>query len=356
MHDRPRGRTEIRDFCSGLRYSARCGNLAGWIGTLDQFSTTLRAVAAPRRLAPITLVTLALALVQVYYSGDPRSVFVPITLAIAFTTLGPWSWRQLVARGRAPALGGALYATGAIVAVALLGVGLPRLIHLGATFLTDPGSLLVAVVLYLVGGWGLGRDIELELDLEHSRLQAIRSHLDPHFLYNTLNAIAEWCAEDPRVAEEAILRLASMLRDLLDGLERRVWPLARELALTEDFLELHRIRDPDTFTIGLAIDEAATTAEVPPLLLLSLAENAVKHGPRLGHRGAIDIRVSAAGPRIRLEIENPGPFRPGGEPGRGLITLRARLALLFGSHARLEMLEVADDRTRATVELPSRST
>jgi two-component system, LytTR family, sensor histidine kinase AlgZ len=320
---------------------------------MDRFRTTLTALAAPRRAFPTALVALSLVAVQVYYTRDLRSILVPLGLVLSFVLVGPWSWRALVREGRMPIVGGAIYAGLAVALVGLCGVALPGAIGLDLTFLTDPGSLVVATILYLVGGAGLGRDITLEADLEHSRLHAVRTHFDPHFLYNTLNAIAEWCAEDPKVAEEATLRLASLLREVLEGLERPLWPLERETAVTLDLLELHRVRDLEAFDVSLELDDGAAGALVPPLLLLSLAENAVKHGPRKGHRGPIAVRTSSRGDAIRLEIENPGPLRPGGGESRGLAMLRKRLSLSYGRRAHLAIAEIAD-RTRATIELPRR--
>ncbi len=100
------------------------------------------------------------------------------------------------------------------------------------TFLTTRPALVVCIALFWAGGWGLGRDIDFEqrLDLEreraraalesaeHARLLAVAHHLDPHFLFNTLNAIAEWCREDGAVAEAAILRLSALLRSIMDGI------------------------------------------------------------------------------------------------------------------------------------------
>ncbi len=316
---------------------------------MDRFSTTLRALATPRRSLPILAVAISLVAVQIYYGPDARAAVVPGALSIAFVALAPWSWRVLCAT---PNLAGALlYVAEAIAVVALLGVAVPHAIALGPTFLTDTGSLVVAVVLFLVGGWGLGRDIELELDLEHAQEKAIRAHLDPHFLFNTLNAIAEWCAEDPRVAEDATLRLAAMLRDILDGLEQRAWPLARELAVVRALLELHLVRDPEAFTFELAGAPAAPV-DVPPLVLVSLVENAIKHGPRKGHRGAIVLRIEHA-PALRVEVENPGSFAPAGNAGRGLAQLRKRLLLAYGARARFDIRAIDGDRTLATMTVPA---
>ena len=300
---------------------------------MARFATTLKALAAPRRAIPIVAIVTSLIAIQLYYGRDPRTALVPAGMAISFVLLGPWTWR---------ALGMAIYAVEAVAVVVLFGVVLPRAIGLGPTYLTDGGSLAVATLMYLIGGWGLGRDIELELDLEHAQLKAIRTHLDPHFLFNTLNAIAEWCSEDPRVAEDATLRLSAILRDILEGLELRTWPLERELRVARDLLELHRIRDTEAFTVTVQADHA--DADVPPLVLVALVENAVKHGPRKGHRGTIALRVSP----LRIEVENPGPFAPSGE-GRGIALLRKRLALSYGT---LDIREV-DGRTRAVVTVPA---
>lgn len=314
------------------------------------FSATLTALAAPRRSIPIAAVIASLVGVQVFY-GHASAALVPLGMSVTFLALAPWSWRALLAN-RVSVVGVALYTFEALAVVAVFGIALPRALGLGVTFLTDTGSLAIAGVLYLVGGWGLGRDIDLEQDLEHARLKAIRAHLDPHFLYNTLNAIAEWCVEDPRVAEEATIRLANILRATLEAIEQRRWPLLREIAVVEDLVGLHRLRDTEAFTARFNIDAESTTMEVPPLVLVSLVENAIKHGPRAGHRGEIVVSVRATRDGVHCEIENPGPFAPArSHQGRGLATLRTRLSLAYGSRARLTIAAAGSDRTLAVVDL-----
>lgn len=315
---------------------------------MASFTPTLIALAAPRRLVPILAVVAALVGVQLYY-GTPRDSVIPLGLSLGFIVLAPWTWRALLAK-RFSIAGALAFTAQALLVVSVFGVAIPHALSLGPTFLGDVGSLAVALILYLVGGWGLGRDIELELDVEHAQLKAIRTHLDPHFLYNTLNAIAEWCSEDPKVAEEATLRLAELLRGTLEALERRSWPLERELAIVEDLLALHRVRDAEAFTATVDVDPALAQRELPPLLLVSLVENALKHGPRNGHRGAIAITVRADGQRVRCEVENPGPFVPR-TGGRGLATLRSRLALAYGRGASFAIDAAGIDRTRAVLVL-----
>jgi hypothetical protein len=312
--------------------------------------STLRALAAPRRLLPLLLVAAALALVQAGYSRDARAALVPLVMTLGFVVCAPASWRLWLAARPATPMRVALFAVGGVAVVGAAGWLLPRALALGPTFLSDAGSLIVATVLYLVGGWGLGRDIELEQELQHSQLQAMRTHLDPHFLYNTLNAIAEWCREDAAQAEEAIVRLAALLEGVFTGLGTRRWPLSRELRLVEDLVALHRVRDPGALALQTRVDGAVADLELPPLALLVLVENAVKHGPAAGHRGALTLEISVEPARLRLVLENPGPYRPGAG-GRGLPMLRRQLAAAYGARAHLELSGVGE-RTRATLTLP----
>jgi hypothetical protein len=314
------------------------------------FESTLRALMAPRRLIPLALVAATLALVQAGYSADARAPLVPLAMTLAFVVVAPAAWRLLVAQRPGSSAGLAAYAGSAAAVVLTTGWLLPRALALGPTFLTDAGSLLVAGVLYLTGGWGLGRDIELEQDLQHARLQAMRAHLDPHFLYNTLNAIAEWCREDAAQAETAIVRLSALLAGVFAGLETRRWPLGRELHLIEDFVALHRVRDPGAVELHLSAGDAAADVLVPPLALLALAENAVKHGAGQGHRGTVTLAVAIEDTQLRITLENPGPYQPAGD-GRGLRMLRRQLHAAYGARARLQLV-AAGPRTRATMTLP----
>lgn len=322
---------------------------------------TLQALLAPRRLIPIALVSAPLVVAQHRYSHDPAAPIVGLAMCLAFALVAPSLWRAASQRG---APGVLLYGVVGALVVAAVGVGLPALLGVGRTFLTENESLLVALALFWVGGWGLGRDIELEASLgreraraealareaERAQLLALRSHLDPHFLFNTLNAIAEWCRTDGEVAERAVLRLSAMLRTILEGVRLPAWPLRRELDLCRDLFELHAVRDPGRFEC--AIEGEPGEVALPPLLLLPLAENAIKHGPAAGHRGPVRIHLERADGEVAVIVDNPGSFagpRPGGE---GLEMVRRRLALAYEGRARLE-IGPAPHGTRAVLRLPA---
>jgi LytS/YehU family sensor histidine kinase len=257
------------------------------------------------------------------------------------------------------------YAAIGAVIVGTCGLVLPWMVRARPTFLTLPTSLLVSLGLYWVGGWGLGRDIELEAALvaqreraaalareaERAQLLALRANLDPHFLFNTLNAIAEWCRIDGAVAEQAILQLSGILRAVLEGVRAERWPIAREAALVTSLFELHALRDPGRFTFRVEVAEEARRAVVPPLLLLPLAENAMKHGPSAGHRGEVRVAITKTKSGLAVEISNPGPYK-GPRPGSdGLPTVERRLALAYGDRATLR-IRGEGDGTRVTLDLP----
>lgn len=331
--------------------------------------STVRGLLAPRRAIPISLVVVPLTIIQDAYSRDAFAVPLALLMCGSFLLVGPLLWRFLFPMDEKrdePLARGFVYAV--VGATVVLGIGrvLPQLVHARPTFLTSTPSLGVSVALFWVGGWGLARDIELEEHLakeraraealareaDHAQLLALRSHLDPHFLFNTLNAIAEWCREDGKVAEKAILQLSSMLRTMMTGIQSTTWPLSRELELVSALFELHAVRDPTLFTVKREVPELAEEILVPPMLLLPVAENAMKHGPLAGRRGEVLLRVTVEEERLVVVLENPGAYRGPREGGSGLPIVRKRLALAYGEEARFEIASAPGDRTRAVLALP----
>jgi hypothetical protein len=332
---------------------------------------TLLALLEPKRLVPTLLVAGALVTAQASFSRhDPFAVPLGVVMCLAFVLVAPVSWRVLFPEGLDLGHGGVrLVLFGAIGAgvVLALGVVVPRALGMGRTLLTAPSSVLVSAALFLVGGWGLGRDIDMAARLDHAerraqalareaeraQLLALRAHLDPHFLFNTLNAIAEWCREDGEVAERAVLRLSAMLRAVLAGVKAPAWPLADELDLVDTLFELHRLRDPELFRFDRRVPSPPPAVAVPPLLLLPLAENAMKHGPGAGHRGdvTLSVAVDAGAERLVVTIANAGPFAGRRAGGEGLPTVEKRLRLAYDGDAAFT-IGAAGGRTVAELSLP----
>jgi two-component system sensor histidine kinase AlgZ len=344
----------------GLSKSKEAGVAPRW--TL--VGETWGAQAEPRRLLPALGMALALFGAQTVYSPWLGAQVQALALIGYFALTGPVSWR--ITNSFQNSWLWALWFS--LTGMGLLGVALlvPVHLELPSGFLAEPASMGVVLSLYWTGAWGLGRDIELqkqleatqarqaqlEIEKERAQLLAIRGQLDPHFLFNTLNAIAEWTREDPLVAEQAILRLSRLLRLVLESLSEPTWTAAQELGILEDLAELWRIRDPSRFRLIVRRGELEG-ARVPPMLLLPLMENALKHGPGAGHRGELLLELGIRAESLWVCLENPGA--PGGERpgGQGRRLLERRLQATYGKGVRLpELRESVNGGTRVELELP----
>jgi len=180
------------------------------------------------------------------------------------------------------------------------------------------------------------RTSQLEAQLAQTRLQMLSMQLQPHFLFNTLNTIAELVHQQPDAAERMIGGLSHLLRESLHaGLVERV-PIEQELALLERYVDIQRARFGDRLTVTFSVADSARAALVPGLLLQPLVENAIKHG--IGARagaGRISIAAAREGDRLLVVISDDGRgLRDGAVvEGVGLSNCRARLTALFGAES-----------------------
>ena len=196
--------------------------------------------------------------------------------------------------------------------------------------------------------------------LAEAELRGLRSQLNPHFLFNSLNSLRALVVEDPPRAQEAITQMATILRYHLQSGERSLVPLAEEIGTVELYLALELIRFEDRLTVEREIDPDALVFFVPPLALQTLVENAVKYG--VSHdEGAGVIRISAklnAG-RLVVSVRNTGALRGAvstDSTGLGLSNLRTRLRLIFAANASLELREPERGWVEASLFLPATQT
>lgn len=327
---------------------------------------TTRALLAPRRLIPILFVCIPLVAAQGTYSEDRLAVPLGIAMCAVFVLVAPVSWRVLFPEGFDFSHGAVrvvLYATISAGVVLTLGAVIPKILDMGNTFLTARSSLVVCAAMFFIGGWFLARDIGFEVSLarerarslilereaERSQLLALRSHLDPHFLFNTLNAIAEWCREDGETAERAVLELSAMLRAILSAVRLETWPIATELGLLRTLFSLHLLRDPSLFKLCEHVPTELPDIPVPPMILLPLAENAVKHGPASGHRGEIRLLLELGPSSLRVVLTNPGRYLGPRDGSDGIPTVEKRLELAYDGTARLSIGNVDKATVAETV-------
>ena len=195
----------------------------------------------------------------------------------------------------------------------------------------------------------------LEAQLARAQLQALQGQLQPHFLFNTLNAIGVLVREDPAAAGRVVSLLADLLRRTLDAAQQQEIPLHEELDFLARYLEIERTRFPDRLTVLVEVPEVLGSLAVPSFVLQPLVENAVRHGiaPR-PEGGRVVIRGTRDGAWLDLEVWNDGvPLAADRREGIGLAATRERLARLYGSGATLT-LEAAEGGVRARVRLPAR--
>jgi hypothetical protein len=198
---------------------------------------------------------------------------------------------------------------------------------------------------------------QLQAQLAQAQLAALRMQLNPHFLFNTLQAISTLTLTQPRAAQRMLTRLGDLLRSVLDGRERQEITLAEELGFLRDYLEIEQTRFPDRLAVAFDVPPEASGALVPSFILQPLVENAIRHGiaPR-AEPGRIDISVQVMDGRLALRVTNDGPsaLRLAGAPeGVGLSTTRARLFKLYGDSQELR-LDVVGGRAQATILMPHR--
>ena len=285
----------------------------------------------------------------------PWALLTPVVFALArrFPLDGGRRWQNA----------GALLLAGA--GVALLHVGLqvgamylPAFSHLhedfadAATFHFST-SILTNLFTFcmIVGGWHAldyyrryrQRELQaahLESQLARAELATLKMQLHPHFLFNTLHAIATLMYRDVGAADRMLTRLSELLRASLDRAEAQEIPLAEEIEFVEKYLFIEQARFGERLRVEIDADPEVREALVPSFVLQPFVENAIKHAvaPRSGP-GRIAVRAWAEGDALRLYVRDDGPglAAASGGPGVGLANTRARLDHLYGTAYALDL-------------------
>lgn len=190
-----------------------------------------------------------------------------------------------------------------------------------------------------------------------AQLAALSARTNPHFFFNSLNAVASLIQEDPDRAEQMVERLSDLFRYTLDGSRRRYVPLREEIEMVRDYLDIEGIRLGDRLEWNVEIEDAAGDAEVPPLVLQPIVENAVRHGVS-GRRegGRVDVAVRRDGDDLVVSVVDDGPG-PGGSKHSGTGTsmrdLRKRLAIVYGDRARIDARAADGGGYRVELRIPA---
>jgi two-component sensor histidine kinase len=271
-------------------------------------------------------------------------------------------WLSLPARRLAPRMAAAVLTMAAVLT--LLSV-LGLLVLFGPP--VAPGGVQLSFFMGFVmslGGWTViyvavhaeRRHERLTQTARDAQLDALRARMNPHFLFNALNSLRSQITENPEGALEMVTGLAEILRYALNADRRETVRLAEELDIVAEYVRLEQVRFEERLGFEQRVDPAVRDARVPPLIVQTLVENAIKHG--IANRregGLVEVDGRLEDGRVSIVITNPGSLgSETSEGGRGLANATGQLALLYGGAASLTVRD-EDGSTRATLVIPLRT-
>lgn len=196
--------------------------------------------------------------------------------------------------------------------------------------------------------------VKLQSVVKELELKTIKAHINPHFIFNALNSIRALVDENPQRARQAITELSNLLRSSMQAEKAETTPLAKELNIVRDYLALEHIRFEDRLNIEYDIDEDTLEQPVPPMMLQTLVENAIKHGiSKKMEGGIIKIISDFKNDHHELIVTNTGHLNGDFNPdGFGLSSTQSRLMLLYGDKANFEIKNKNNNMVEAIITMP----
>ena len=196
--------------------------------------------------------------------------------------------------------------------------------------------------------------VKMESLVKELQLKTIKSHINPHFIFNALNSIRALVDENPERARTAITELSNILRSSMQAENVETTTLEKELSIVKDYLELEQIRFEDRLKVAYEIDEDTLDQQVPPMMLQTLVENAIKHGiSKQVNGGFIKVTSDFTENNHELVVENTGHLnKTKNMEGFGIASTINRLKLLYGNDANFEIKNINGNMVKAKVILP----
>lgn len=197
--------------------------------------------------------------------------------------------------------------------------------------------------------------IKLEALVKELELKTIKAHINPHFIFNALNGIRSLIDVDPPRARKAVTELSNILRSSLSADKGETIAFRDELKIVKDYLALEHMRFEDRLQIDYQVDDDTLSHPVPPMMLQTLVENAIKHGiSKQVAGGIVQVTSDHKDNYHELIVRNSGVLNGGVKNGGGfgLSSTRDRLQLLYGEKARFEIKQVEPTVVEARVLIP----
>ncbi len=201
--------------------------------------------------------------------------------------------------------------------------------------------LFVSALLRVYIEWRKNEDLRKKVESEkaNSELQFLKTQLNPHFLFNSLNAIYSLSAKNSKDTSEAIINLSELMRYMLYEADKDLVPLVKELEYIKNYVQLQRLRLSDSVNVKLKISGEDRDKVIPPLLFISFIENAFKYGTDYEGKTHVEINLFIENGSINFRVENKiGTFRKQNKnSGVGLENIKNRLKLLYPASHKLEV-------------------
>jgi sensor histidine kinase YesM len=196
--------------------------------------------------------------------------------------------------------------------------------------------------------------LKLQSVVKELELKTIKSHINPHFIFNALNSIRAMVDENPSRARTAITELSNILRSSMQAEKLETVPLERELNIVKDYLALEKMRFEERLMIEMDIDEDTLGQPIPPMMLQTLVENAIKHGiSRRINGGTVKVTSGFVNNQHELVVQNSGQLSSNvNEEGFGVKSTQYRLNLLYQGKATFEIKNVNSDMVESRITMP----
>jgi sensor histidine kinase YesM len=197
------------------------------------------------------------------------------------------------------------------------------------------------------------KKVRLETMIKELELKTIKSQINPHFIFNALNSIRALVDEDPQRARQAITELSNILRSSIQVDKVEITSLEKELDIVKDYLALEYIRFADRLKVVYEVASNTLSHQIPPMMLQTLVENAIKHGlSKQPGDCTIKIISNVENDKLVLIVQNTGLLQQAEQDGFGLQSTRERLNILYRGQAIFEIFQCAPNEVTAKLVIP----
>jgi two-component system, LytTR family, sensor kinase len=201
------------------------------------------------------------------------------------------------------------------------------------------------------------KNLKLEANRTETELNVLKSQLNPHFMFNAMNSIRALVDEDPPKAKDAITQLSNILRSTLQMGKKQLVSFEDEMTLVKDYLDLEITRYEERLMVQYNIENHVKSFLVPPLMIQTLVENAIKHGiSKLIKGGIVKIEARFINDNLIVTIINTGQLKQSdSETGIGIKNIQQRLALIYGNQAKLSLKNLDSQQVIAQIIIPQKN-